>query len=431
MVAKKNISLISSILITFLISYGHFISSNFLVIFGILMFVFLLIIAEDIYKIAILFFFISWNGLLKISIGGHTFFGVGVLITVMMLLLNNYRLKNLHILFILFFYSLIIKLWHYDTITLRYFFTFIFLLFISIIGSNHNKLVDFKIFTKFFFIGTITANTVAYFLTKLPKFYELTKGAEVQLEESWGIFRMAGFNGDPNRNALQIAFAIGCLLIMIEKSKKYKIISYLGVFILFYFGLLSVSKMFYLMAVLISFIYFSYFFIKSQNLFQRFLFPFAFITLILILLNTSLFQEQIEILIERNNRTGSNDLSTGRLGLQMAYINYLLENLGVLFFGRGFLTDYIPIINVAHNTIIQGVFGLGLIGSGLFLKVILSLSKKTNRFYNYSKQNLLLYIMPILILVIGVLSLDLLNMDAFYFYLILLLALKRYIFNPV
>lgn len=423
--------LIISILVMVLISYGHLISSNSLIAFGLFIFLTTLIIAEDIYKVSILFLFVSFNGLLKINLEGNSFFGFGVLICVAIFLFKKYKIKNFHLLFILFIYTLSVKLVMYDSITLRYFFTFIYLILISFLASNreNKKLVDFELFVIFFVIGTVASNFIASLITKLPKFYVLTKGAEVQLEESWGIFRFAGFNGDPNRNALQIMFAIGCLLILIEKSKRNRIISYLGVIILLYYGFQSVSKMFYLILVLMTLVYFTYIFLNNRKGYHRLFFSITFITVFLVLINTEFVQNQLELVIERNMRTGSNDITTGRKSLQLQYINYLIENLVYLFFGRGFLTDFKPGLNVPHNSILQGIFGLGVFGFLLFLKAVFPILNIKNKNFFYSKQNILLYSILIITFFVGVLSLDLLNMDAFYFYLILFFFASIYIFK--
>ncbi len=64
--------------------------------------------------------------------------------------------------------------------------------------------------------------------------------------------------------------------------------------------------------------------------------------------------------------TGQADITNGRMALNSTYINYLIENPLVLFFGRGLNETRLGTGNNVHNIYIETVFKIGLVGTALF-----------------------------------------------------------------
>lgn len=384
--------------------------------------------ANNTYKLPLLFFFLPWNGLLKINLESNTFFTLQIVILVVILLWKKTHIPKhiINLIILIFIYSFLIKLFHYDTFTPRYFLVFIFLLFISLTLNHQNKFIPKPEYILLFFsLGTLLANVSGDLLVKLPHMYELNKAAEAQIENEIAIYRNSAFAGDPNRNGANIALALIAILII----KINPLVKGVMSIILFYFGMLTVSKMFYLIAGIIV-IFFSISILLTKKTAIEKIFYIIIVGIFMsILSTTNLFQNQIDNFLTRFEKTQGYVEDTRRTSLQLDYLNYMAEKSQILVFGRGFLTDFHPTTNVAHNTFLQLLFGLGIIG-GLVYLITLYRIIKTKKIPIHGTGNKIKASLPILSIFLSLNALDYLSIDAFYFFLILIVVIRIYLSTP-
>ena len=423
---RHNKFLFIAISICLIISVGHIIKSSSLILLGIISFLSLILFLRNIDKITMLFFFLPWNGIIKLSPESNSFYGFAIILTVLSLIFFKYSInkKSVMNLIIFVFYTIIVKLFFYDNFSFRFLIIVLNILLILYLSQNQKELINSHKIIIFFSIGTLLANITGNFLAKLPHLYLFFKDSEYSLTNDWGIFRLSGFNGDPNRNALQILFAISVLLLYKTKSVKDSLLKYITLFALIYYGMLTVSKMFYIILILLSILYSFLMFFTKQKRIAKFLYFISGGVFFLIIFYNGLLDSQIDMLFDRIDRNEEFGITTGRLYLQLSYLQYIVDNIQLIFVGRGFLTAYTPTYSVAHNSFIQMFFGLGFIGTFLYLKNILAFEVAS---ILKSFTNTILFSMPFLVLVFSCFALDLLSFDSFYFYIILLIVVNNYL----
>lgn len=424
---KEKTLFFAAVLNVLILSIGFYFMISPLIYLSLLGFLTIVLIAPESIVLHLLFFYLPWNGLLKINLESNSFFTFAVVLLIFKFIILKYRFnkKFSQIILLLFLYSIVVKVLNYDSFNARYFVFFIYLIFLIYFISNSDVFFNNLLTLLFLFsLGTLLANISGDFLTKLPHMYGLNKAAESQLETSWGIYRNNAFAGDPNRNSTQILVAILSLLI-IEIKKP--LIKYVMILSLTFYGMLTVSKMFYLVIVIIFLLYLGIRLINKERILYKLTFFIILITLGYYVLAFGIVDNQIDNIMQRVTQTeGASGFDSGRSSLREGYYSYLSDNWDTLLFGKGLLTNFKPVRNVAHNTLIQMLFGLGVIGSGIFVLLIFNMIYffKTN-IRNLS--NILYFFSLILILGISFNALDFLNMDAFFFYILIVILIKIYL----
>jgi hypothetical protein len=418
--------LIYCILIATIISIGQYLGYSPIVLIGIILFLGLIVLAPISYKFAIMLFFLPWSGIMKLSPNSNSFFTVALLIFTFILLVKQFKVRmiSLIIILLLFIYTLVVKASLGDSISLRFVIIFVFLLMVSLVINNEKKLINFHFITTFFVLGTILANGVSMLLieeTHLIGYFKDSYAFET--------FRYCGFNGDPNRNATQILVVMSCLLMIDDKSLNpiNKFYKYGSLLLLTYFGFISLSKMFFLLLICLLLFWFITLLIENKNLKYKITMLFFIGITFGTLTKLNIFGSQIYLIIDRFGEAQNlNSITTGRYNFQVEYLDFIKENVLVFLFGAGLETNNLVNGHAAHNTFLQILYQLGLIGSMIFVLWLLSvfIIKRNPISLNVSKY---FYIFLLLITIIGSsFSLDFLSIDAFYYYMIIVIASINY-----
>ena len=111
------------------------------------------------------------------------------------------------------------------------------------------------------------------------------------------------------------------------------------------------------------------------------------------------------------DRMFKGDISTGRFGIWESYSEYLNRSPLTFFFGDGIGTNYLP-IGGPHNTYIEAVFFVGILGSMFYLFMIVSIL--SHKKYNYKKQVINYLPLFVFLIMIGVLGCFTINEFSFY-----------------
>ncbi|WP_422123946.1 O-antigen ligase family protein [Planococcus sp. X10-3] len=365
----ENIKILSlSILVTIIMSIGLYASSQTIIVAALLLFTLILLFSKKKMLFPLLLFFLPWSPVLKISPDSFTFFTIVIPLVFIFMLIQRrgleFKKTMLVLISTLIVYTLITKL-AMNSLSISSVFSytyFIFLLFfIPFYLSNFWKELDFKICALFMTSGVLTACFSSMLLLDVP---EMSKYINVDIERA-GFARLSGFYGDPNFYSAQIIMTIAVIITLITKSNnKIKNSLLIGtLFLLIYFGLLSVSKMFLLSLTGIFILWGISFMIQKQNIVSKLTIYLLILSTISFIFFSNVFSTQIDQYIYRfTNHT----LTTGRFDLQIMYIEYLRDNPNVLFFGNGTSNAYVN-SRAAHNTFLQIVWQLGILGSLLLV----------------------------------------------------------------
>jgi len=366
--------------------------------------------------ILILVFLLPFATIFKTSPGVTSLYTIIELFAVILFLIKNKMVisKKMLLSFALFIvYILLIDFIHgifsidnYLRIFVGYFLLYYFVLEYS---NSSQKEVFTKKIILYFALGLIITSITASFSKYIPNFglYVRSIGYNSLITN-----RFSGLNGDPNYYTINVILALLSLLILYSKQLL-KIVFWPMFAVLIYFGMLTFSKSFYITLILI-FILLIIFLIKNKNKKGLLITVLAMTILIYMLINNKIGNFNL-FLTRLSDVNDVNSMTTGRFELWQKYINYLMKNFDVLFFGVGIGGNFLSIGGV-HNWYLEMVYYFGIIGSVMYVCAfiyILTLKKhKTNK-------NNILYYSPFGLLLIMYFFLQMIfnNEIIFHFYI--------------
>lgn len=373
--------------------------------------------------ISLMMFNLPWAPLLKLRPEMFTFLTLVMPLYFLKLLLNkkkkvNFEIKSFLVSLLIIIFLFLSKLLggaSFDTS----FLTFSFMLFfIQIFSKNYGEQINFEKTIYYYIIGILSSSFMALVLADN---YNISLYIHRAYDYVVRVNRTMGFNGDPNVYSTQILVALaGLLLIMhFKNTKSSLLVNYILIILLSYLGFQSVSKMFFLVVVVVLILWMLSELVKQRNLTKK-------ISLLLFLLiavglvqNFDFFRTSLDNILKRFGQV--NDLSsfsTGRSDIAISYVSYILSNIKVLLIGQGF-TKGIYIENVAtHNTVLESVFQLGILGSIILVIWYIQLGNNLNPNIKYNLFNMktLYYLIAIFL---PWLTLDMLFSNDFFYTLVL------------
>lgn len=198
--------------------------------------------------------------------------------------------------------------------------------------------------------------------------------------------RFSGLYGDPNYYCINIIIAL-ILVAILLRNRKIKLYTAIIIAIpLFYFAALTNSKSAFLMLIVPAGLFIKVFWDRRSYV----LFVFSIITVIIFTLlvfsgKISLFSVVLERL-SMGRSMGLDSLTTDRSAIWRNYFSYFNTNLLSDLFGRGL--GYITLNNAAaHNTYIDLLYQLGIVGTFWLMGVIIGGFKRYRTNYNRSIVN--------------------------------------------
>lgn len=284
-------------------------------------------------------------------------------------------------------YCLFISIYNMELFTLMVGFKTILLFYIF------NYSIDYSITNQvaikpivFFLIGVVFLGVMGFFLGE-----DLVIGAN---ERFYG-----GEVNNPNITSSQFSFGIS-LVILLGIFKLVRI-KYLYVFMLvfLFFGLLTQSRSFLLSVGLIIIIYLLYK-IDLKYIFKSLLsLSIIFIVFQLSDLSTSNFLfNLIEAPVDRVLDPRKGDVSAGRTILWLNYVNTIWNEPSALMFGKGMYNtqEQYGFNQVAHNSIIETVAAIGVVGLFLFSALFYNFY---NRIKSYANKTSLILYLPLIVII--------------------------------
>ncbi len=229
---------------------------------------------------------------------------------------------------------------------------------------NAYKQNNAKYFILAFLFGFILSIIFGLFKQEIPRLYYLTGNLNVAWIDGEIYFRFSGLDPDPNYFSitLTIAYAI-CLIMFFSKQATYKILWFLLAVAFVVCGFFTYSKSFYLIIIVETLGLFL--FRNNRKINVRFFIEGAiFIALLvgLIVVNPLNVFERII------SRFTNHDLTTGRVGIWISYIDQIKEIPSKLLLGFGLGA---PLVGErhAHNLYIEIIYNLGIVGTFLFATI--------------------------------------------------------------
>lgn len=245
-------------------------------------------------------------------------------------------------------------------------------LFIIYLYTTEFQKIDVQKLMRYFIFATLGSSFLALFANLIPSFYIYVR----KLVYSESVIRFSGLNGDSNYYSVNLIFAL-IFSFLLYKNKGGELLFWLECAMIAYFGILTYSKSFLLMFVIIMIVVFlDYLRCKKWGVVA--LFCIGALFLLLQLLQGKL--EMVNGVIERLTRAeGSLDrLTTGRWEIWKDYVSVIFTNLQIFLFGAGING---PLINrySPHNLYIDVLYHFGVIGTIVLIGTIVVCMRHKNK----------------------------------------------------
>jgi hypothetical protein len=224
---NKYLLVFISILNVFILSIGHVLENQIILLFSIAIFVLSICLSDKSNFLPLMLFYLPWQNVLRTGPYSYTFFTLIVPIVFILILLRgikyeHYYSKDIFVFpLILILYTLVIKFLNNLSLHTEYLFFIFMLVFIPLYINQYKDKLSFERCILFLTLGILSANISAYLLMNNPNMldYIIVEGAELV-----GISRFTGFKGDPNFYAMQILTCLAGLYVIISKTTSKKIL---------------------------------------------------------------------------------------------------------------------------------------------------------------------------------------------------------------
>jgi len=320
------------------------------------------------YTLPVLLYFLPWSLLMRTSPKSFSFFTLGlVLVCGISVVKKRFRFKRYHIIsgILLVLLTLFSKLLHGSFISFDYIAFIMLIVLLPVIKEEYQaEQYDFFHSLLYFSLGIILAALLA------QRYIHYGNIARyISMHSYSSIIRMFGFNSDPNFYTAQVTAALGgCFYaILEEKSKRRTTVLGILLVVLMYCGVFSGSKSFVLVSAVMVFLWTVEMMRMRGKTGRKVVLILAAILVALYIASSALFGGWIQIILTRFSFTRDlSSLTTGRTELWKMYIEAILKDWKILFFGQGFTNVKIR-DRSSHNTLLQFVYQLGILGTPILL----------------------------------------------------------------
>lgn len=312
----------------------------------------------------VLLFFLPFSALLKIQPGMNSFYTIALLLVFLIyIVMGSKKINVYHLIPALVLISLLLVVKTVFGFPFRY----DFIMFASsllmapfLCREMDDKKYDFYWLTVAFSLGIVLAALTARYFIVFP-----TIARYVRKLSLFGVVRYAGYYGDPNFYSSHIATALsGVMVLLLHNPKKGRSVALvLLMMVLLYCGFLSVSKSFLLIVLFLVLFWGVAFMFKRGKLTMKVTIVLSLIVGAVFLLSFTAFSDLVDMMVQRvTSGKTLDDFTTGRTELWNQYIRALGEDPKLLLFGMGY-TNIMINDRGSHNTLLQMVYQMGIIGS--------------------------------------------------------------------
>lgn len=304
-----------------------------------------------------LLFTFSYAVVFKISSASMSFFTLVELAALMKLVITKRKIQiSFLVVTVLLTAEMLVKSWlNIDIIkilmelALFYFFA---------VDYDHKDAHKYSIY---FVVGIVVSSFVGMFKERIPRLLQMYEDLNYEWINGKYTIRFSGIFNDPNYYAIPLILCVVVLLSLLmggNADNKRRWIPVFGV--ISAFGFATVSKSFFLVYFLVVVLY--ALFTKSKGKPMRLVAVVGALTFLLVLNPFGLLDGIL-------SRFSSVDLTTGRTKIWAGYLEVIRESPSSLLFGHGVDAAYVR--RPAHNTYIEIVYYVGLIGAILFFAALL------------------------------------------------------------
>lgn len=216
--------------------------------------------------------------------------------------------------------------------------------------------------------GVIITGIMGFFAENIPQLNENIKVLGMIAEDGYYVTRYAGFWNDPNFFTVILIASLFAVYFEFDKNRLNLTQFLLRCSATSFLGLMTMSKS----CLLVLIVFWGYLFISKNDIktSTKVVIFFAFIIAVAVFLanNPYWISDILYRFTGGENELNSDILTTGRTTIWGNYFSAMSENAKWLY-GSGINAELVK-GKAAHNTILQLLYNLGIIGSGLYIAMI-------------------------------------------------------------
>lgn len=315
----------------------------------------------------VILFFLPFAPLLKFRPGTISFFTIALLLTYGIYAVTGSRqVRVLHLIpaLLLVVLTLLVKTAYGYQADNTYILFIITLILVPFLTRELDEGYDFYWLTVCFTLGICLAAITAQYLTVFP-----TVSRYIDVNINLGFARRSGYYGDPNFYSSHITAALSGLLVLLlgndKRNKLFVLVPLVG--LLLYCGMLSVSKSFLLVSITLLLLWVLALLLQRGRVSVKVTLIITLAVVGIFLLSSTVFTDMLDMMFSRFRRDANwSDFTTGRTEVWKHYATSIFEDVRLLLFGQGY-TNVILGEKPTHNTLLEAVFKLGLVGCALLV----------------------------------------------------------------
>lgn len=309
-------------------------------------------------------FFLPFAPLLKLRPGTISLFTIAlILIYGIYTVTGSRQVRVLHLIpaLLLVTLTLIVKTAYGYALDNTYVLFAMTLMLIPFLVREMEGAYDFYWLTVCFALGICLAAITAQYLTVFPT---ISRYIIVDTNVAFDFSRRSGYVGDPNFYSAHITAALsGVMVLLLGRNMRSKVFVLVPLIcLLLYCGLLSISKSFVLISMCLFLLWMVALLLQRGRVSVKATLIVTVIVAGVFLLSSTMFADMLDLVFSRFSRDSNlSDFTTGRTEVWRNYANAMFGDARLLLFGQG-CTGVLLGEKATHNTLLQGVFQLGLIG---------------------------------------------------------------------
>lgn len=369
------------------------------------------------FTLPILLFFLPWSPLMRTNPAGFSFFTFGiVLVCFVSVIKKKFVFRRYHIVsgIVLAFFTLLSKLLSGHGLEFSYIaFLMLIVLFPVVKEESSSGQYDFYQIVVFLSVGIISAALCAQWFSSYGNISKY-----IVVHSYLTIIRRMGFYGDPNFYTAQITAALGGGFYATLKENSKRRITALSILLmlLVYCGFLSGSKSFVFITFLIMVIWAVEMMRMRGNTGRKIVLTIVSLLAVVYIASSAIFGVLIDVLVTRFSFVDNlSSLTTHRTELWAMYFKDIFGSVKTFFLGEGF-TNVKVNERGSHNTVLQMLYQLGILGTPVLVLWIICFFKEVSRKSRHTRKRMV----STWILLIGVfmpwLAIDMLFFDEFFLF---------------
>lgn len=285
------------------------------------------------------------------------------------------------------FYNIFSEALYYPGGTRYLFYVNIIICYVVIyLVSRYVTLDHFESFSFAIGIGVLFSAVVSLISPIIPSLFEVVQGM-IQTDNAFGgeeiDKRFSSLTYDPNLFGMYVDCALSLnVIVLIQRQFKKSFVRISLCVALMAVGLMTLSKAYFLVSSILFILCISHI-LKSREI-RASRKTVIFIVIIVAAAILSYYMiDYVDALLSRFDSKNASELTTGRTDIMSYYVNYLLNNPKTLLFGNsllGGIKDY----STPHNFALYLLYFFGVIGTLLYVIVVVRLMKLNKRYRVYS-----------------------------------------------